>query len=408
MNKYEILEICLEELEQGAEVDAILNRRPELADELRPLLEAAVKAKSIAVPLPSETVVRRSRARVLQRAAELRERRERKAFFFIPPIRRDWSVPLRRAFVMLTVVAALFISGTGLVRASTTTLPGDSLYPVKRTWEDLTLFFIFNPEQREALELEHENERLHELRELLARGRAANVDFAGYVTHQSETEWLVSGIPVFISAETRLPGETVTIGAAVRVRGTTQGSGVLADHIELLPPGTRLPEGEKEQEEEEEAKATTQVEEVKPAVPSETETPTPVPTLTPTATTTPDEAYIEGVVTAIQNKLIVVNGIVLDTQFAEEVKGTPVVGAFAKAKGYYDKNIFIVKEIVFIAPNFFASPTPLPPNTNSGTNNNTNTNDNDNTNTNNNGNTNTNNNGNTNTNENDNNHNDND
>jgi hypothetical protein len=29
-----------------------------------------------------------------------------------------------------------FVSGTGLVRAATT-LPGDNLYPVKRTWEDV-------------------------------------------------------------------------------------------------------------------------------------------------------------------------------------------------------------------------------------------------------------------------------
>ncbi|MFZ5885648.1 MAG: DUF5667 domain-containing protein [Chloroflexota bacterium] len=383
MNKYEILEICLKELEQGADVDTVLFRRPELADELRPILEAAVKAKAMAVPPPSETVMRRSRARVLQRAAELREQRERKTIFFLPPVRRGWLAPLRRAFVMFAVVAMLFVSGTSLVRASTTTLPGDSLYPVKRTWESLSLFFVFNPEQREALEFEHENERLEELHELIARGRSAKVDFSGYVTRQSGTEWQVSGIPVFLSAETLLPAEPVTVGAAVRVRGQTQGAGVLAQQIELLPPGTRLPEGEKnEQEDEEDAEENDQAEENEPVVPSRTETPTPVSTLTPTATATPAEESIEGTVTSIQNKLIVVNGIVLDLQFAEEIKGTPAVGAFAKAKGYYDKGIFIVKEIEFIAPSFFASPTPLPRNTNTETNDNTNTNDNDNSNTN--------------------------
>jgi len=383
MNKYEILETCLKELEQGENLDTILFRRPELAEELRPILEAAVKAKAMAVPPPSETIVRRNRARLLQRAAELREQKA------AVPARRLWSVPLRRALVMLTVIAMLFISGTGLVRASTTTLPGDSLYPVKRTWEDLALLFIFDKTQREALELEHENERYEEIQKLLARGRTATVDFSGYVTRQSSTEWLVSGIPVFLSADTVMPAEPVVVGAAVRVRGRTQGTGVLAERIELLPPGARLPEINKEFEPEEDTEAEKEIKPT-PTQPSPAETPLPAPTLTPTATATPAEATIEGIVTSIQNKLLVINGIVLDIQFAEKIKGTPAVGAFAKAKGYYDAGIFIVKEIEFTAPSSSGGLTPPPRNNNNGTNvntnTNTNTNDNHNDNDNHNGN----------------------
>lgn len=377
MNKYEILETCLKELENGADVETVLSRRPELADELRPMLEAAVKARALAVPPPSEAVIRRSRARVLQHAAELRER---KAIPIIPPVRRNWSASLRRALVTLATLALLFAGGNGLVRASSTTLPGDNLYPVKRTWEELAHFFVFDPQRREALEIEHANERLEELAELLARGRTAKVDFSGYVTRQSGTEWLVSGIPVFLSADTRLTGDPIPVGAAVRVRGQTQGAGVLAERIELLPPGTRLPEVNEEFEQEKD-KETEEENKPAPTPTSKVEAPTPAPTPTPvpTATATPAEASIEGIVTSIQNKLIVINGIVLDTQFAEEVKGTPAVGAFAKAKGYYGAGgIFIVKKIEFIPPASIGAPTPTPRNNNSGTNVNTNTNDNDN------------------------------
>jgi hypothetical protein len=357
MNKYEILETCLKELEQGENLDTILFRRPELADELRPLLETAAKAKAIAVTPPSEAIVRANRARLLQRAAELREQKA------VLPARRLWSVPLRRALVALTVIAMLFISGTSLVRASTTTLPGDSLYPVKRTWEDLSLLFIFDKQQREALEFQHENERLEELQELLARGRTATVDFAGYVTRQSPTEWLVSGIPVFLSADTIAPLEPVAIGAAVRVHGKTQGTGVLAEWIQLLPPGTRLPKAEEHEEHND------QDEEHTPVLPPPTQipapAPTPTPTLTPafepTITAAPVElSSIEGTVTSIQNQLIVVNGIVLETRFAEEIKGTPAVGVFAKAKGYYDAGIFIVKKIEFIPLRPSSAPTLTP------------------------------------------------
>jgi hypothetical protein len=45
MNKlYEVLEICLQEIEQGVDIDTVLFRYPDLADELRPILEASVNA----------------------------------------------------------------------------------------------------------------------------------------------------------------------------------------------------------------------------------------------------------------------------------------------------------------------------------------------------------------------------
>ena len=230
MNKlYEALEVCLNEIENGADVDTVLFRYPELADELRPILEASVKAKAMAVPAPSQEVVRRNRAKLLQHAAEMRERKS------APASRRIWSVPLRRAMVTLLVVAMLFVSGTGLVRAASTTLPGDNLYPVKRTWEDLKLLFTFDTNKRETLEIEHESERLEELHELFAEGRSVKVDFAGYVTRLSGDEWRVSGITVLISSETRLPFQQVTVGAAVRVKGHVESGSILAEQIELLP-----------------------------------------------------------------------------------------------------------------------------------------------------------------------------
>src|SRR5512142_3063349 len=157
---YEVLEICLQDIEQGAEVDAVLIRYPDLAEELRPILEAARDASSLAVPAPTVEVVRRNRARVLQRASQMRESRRSS--------RRIWFASLRRVAVTLVVVATLFASGTGLVRAASTTLPGDQLYPVKRTWEDVTVLFTFNLQQRDALEVEHENERIQELKDVFA------------------------------------------------------------------------------------------------------------------------------------------------------------------------------------------------------------------------------------------------
>ncbi len=344
-NLYETLEICLREIEQGADIDTVLFRYPNLADELRPMLEASVKAKGMAVSAPSQDVVRRNRAKLLQHAAELREGKLK------PQSRRIWSVPLRRALVTLMVVAVLFASGTGLVRAASTTLPGDNLYPVKRTWEDVLLLFTFDVQKRGELELEHENERLDELNELFAEGRSTRVDFAGYVTSQNGNEWRVAGIPVHISPDTRLPVQPVVINDGVRVVGVAQNDRTVnAERIELLPSGSKLPpvndnESEFEQEDLEDSSQQIQEDSGKG---SENETPKVEATKTSESESKPKTTSVEGSVSSVKNDIIVINGITMDISLAEEVKGTLGVGVSAKVEGYYDASgIFIVTKIEF-------------------------------------------------------------
>lgn len=233
---YEVLEICLQEIEQGADLETVLFQYPERADELRPILEGSLKARSMAIAAPSAEVVRRNRFKVLGRATQLRAARAKSP-------QRSWFASVRRVAVTLAVVLALFVSGTGLVHAASTTLPGDQLYPVKRTWEDMSLLFTFNIQQRETLEVEHENERLQELREVFAKGRSAEVEFAGVITSQNGNEWIVAGFPVVTTAQTEGRNGPFVVGSAVRVKGHTQANGaVLAEKVELLPPGAILPD----------------------------------------------------------------------------------------------------------------------------------------------------------------------
>ena len=234
-NLYEALEICLQEIEKGADLESVLFRYPDLADELRPILEASVGAKGMAVAAASPDLVRRNRSRVLQHAAQLREGKVKSS-------QRIWFASMRRIAVALVVVTLLFVSGTGLVGASSNTLPGDNLYPVKRTWEGVRLFFTFNSLERETLESEHENERLHEVQEVLAEGRSTEVDFNGLVTSQNRNEWVVAGVRVLISGQTELRDPGITVGSPVRVRGVTQGDNtVLAERIRLLSSDAKLP-----------------------------------------------------------------------------------------------------------------------------------------------------------------------
>ncbi len=343
MNVYEILEKCLVEIEQGTDVDTVLFRHPEFADELRPILETSIKAKDMAVPAPPADVVRRNRAKVLQRAAEMREAK-------VKPSSRVWFASLRRLAVTLAVVLMLFVGGTGLVRAASNTIPGDDLYPVKRTWEDVLVLFTFNVQEREQLEFEHENERLNELDELFAEGRSVNVDFAGYVTRQSESMWRVSGISVVTSSQTDLPDEPVAIGAAVRIVGVTQSDDtVLAERIELLPAGSKLPEVEDDEPEieQENSNGSDQPGEDESSSGSENEAPQVEVTETPEAEVQPKQESFEGTLESIdsKNNIWTVGGKKLDVSTAE-ITGTPVIGAAVKGEGYLDPSgIFVVTKI---------------------------------------------------------------
>jgi hypothetical protein len=234
---YEALEICLNALETGAAPESVLRLFPEMKDELLPLLEASRQARLLAIPEVPAVVLRRNRARVLQHAASMREAsakaRRQRALFAFPRLATSLAI----AFLFL-------FSGTGLVRASGGALPGDNLYPVKRTWEDVRLLLVFNPESREELESEFEQERLHEVDELLAEGRHETITFAGVVTEQNGDLWVVSGVPVQITPESRLPGTPVTVGTSIMLQGRTNAQGfVEAEYIEVLGSNILLPTG---------------------------------------------------------------------------------------------------------------------------------------------------------------------
>ena len=234
-NLYDILEICIQELENGADMDALLARYPSFAGELRPILKASVEARSMAQE-PSPEAVRRGRAKLLQRASEMREAK------FAP---RKRVIPFfQRLAISFTMTALFLASGTGLVGASSTALPGENLYPVKLTWENVRLFFTFDHATREMLEHTFGNERLHEVSELLNEGRHETIQFSGIYMKVTDLHY-VSGIQVAILDTTSLPVDELVNGVAVTVTGRTNAAGFVdAESIQLLPPGTVVPAGE--------------------------------------------------------------------------------------------------------------------------------------------------------------------
>ena len=232
-NLYDTLEICLQELENGADLETVLARYPAYAGELRPILKASIQARAMAVPAPSPAAVRRGRAKLLQHASEMREAKA-------APRKR--MIPVFQRLAISFALTALFLtSGTGLVGASSSALPGEKLYPVKLTWENVRLMFAFSHEAQEALEHAFENERLHEVSELLTEGRHETIKFDGVYTIVNGVAY-VSGIQVVFLDTSVLPTEPLTDGMAVTVTGHTNAQGfVEIESIVPLPVGTVVP-----------------------------------------------------------------------------------------------------------------------------------------------------------------------
>ncbi|MGE5375191.1 MAG: DUF5666 domain-containing protein, partial [Bacteroidota bacterium] len=181
--------------------------------------------------------------------------------------------------------------------------------------------------------------------------RSAKVDFAGTLTGQNGNLWMVSKVPVQISSQTDLGGQTVAIGAAIRVRGFTQADGtVLAEHIELLPAGMPLPDFD---EDDLTAPAHgTPESRIEPGeagsgAESEDQSPTARETQSSDDDSASGKSSLNGTVDSLSGNTLTVNGQSLNMSGAE-ISGTPQVGASAKVEGYYDANgVFIVTKIEF-------------------------------------------------------------
>jgi Domain of unknown function (DUF5666)/Domain of unknown function (DUF5667) len=251
MNKklLDALESCLQRMEHGEPLDAVLTRYPILAAQLRPLLETAARARSATEESLPVTVLARHRSRGLNLAADLRQAQGRS------PLRRhSW----RPALTVLAVIALLAMSSNGLLIASAHSIPGDTLYPLKRSVETTQLRLVTNPAEREALEHKFDERRVDETRSLLTDQRVEGVEFTGVVSSQSVNEWLVSEIHVVVTAHTEIDGDIV-VGDMVEVRGATNHTGgvdasrlalvknpATDDSMEVSPPHitTLIPSGE--------------------------------------------------------------------------------------------------------------------------------------------------------------------
>ena len=192
---YEAFDDCLARLSAGEPVEACLQPHPDLADELRPMLEAAQLAQT-ASRVPHHAQMR-SRARFLAAAAQ---RRSPRSNAFVGLLRRSLSTAL-------ALFVGFVLGATGLYYASASTLPGDRLYPFKRTLENVRIQLAVDPASRLQLEQEYSRRREHETEALLSEGRSEEVTFSGVLASRIGSDWQVGGFTVRVTDDTEVVGD---------------------------------------------------------------------------------------------------------------------------------------------------------------------------------------------------------
>ncbi|MBI4199695.1 MAG: hypothetical protein HY535_04395 [Chloroflexi bacterium] len=168
-----VLDTCLDHvLRDGRSVEWCLQQYPEDVSELEPLLRLALAGRASLDPVPSAAA--KARARLALRAALQRRGLRRRRWTAWQGLlaallaQRPW-VP-RWAMGVVASLAVVVLGGTGVVAASSNSMPDAALYPVKRAVENVRLALAFDRDGRAQLHSSYALRRVKEMAFAARRG----------------------------------------------------------------------------------------------------------------------------------------------------------------------------------------------------------------------------------------------
>ena len=175
MNKEfnEALQSCLDLIRGGREsIDSVVARYPEYGDELQAQLEIAMWLSSASAALdPRPGFVSASRRRLVSQIQQETQPLVVAPLTWVERLQKFLSVqqvaPVAFVFVLML---ALFVSGT-VVSASQKSLPGDDLYSVKLTLEQIALATSLDEKNDAELQIQYVENRLTEVQGLIIEER---------------------------------------------------------------------------------------------------------------------------------------------------------------------------------------------------------------------------------------------
>ena len=236
-----LLAECSDQIVAGASIDACLDRYPEHAAELAPLLSMLAQVRELRpVPARPAAAAANTRAQFMAAAVRLSEERktvpltlgDRLAAWWLAVTKPaawpapGWGLPRGVPVGLLAILVFVIMFGaliTGGVTVSATALPGDLLYPVKTTAERVQLLLASDPLHRSLLQQEFADRRIDEVRSVVQQGRrVASLPLDGTIETLSGSSWIVSGLHLTLAPDAQVIG-TPALGA--RMRGTMRAPG---------------------------------------------------------------------------------------------------------------------------------------------------------------------------------------
>ncbi|MCH7842784.1 MAG: hypothetical protein IID01_08475 [Chloroflexi bacterium] len=235
----DIVQECLELLRNGRSLEECLERYPEEAAELEPVLRNALSVRTGLtgdMPIAART---RIRGRVL---AEWDRRRQPKQW--------DWRIPSllprlalfpRWAFVAASLVLVLALGGLGTDTAAANAVPGDVLYPVKEFRESVQLWFARSPEAKVEMYTSLVKKRVEEVKKIAAQ-QQADLDALSDALARMEGHLAALNIVVENKLAGRVAGEVdvgfvTALQKSMSEQGTAGGS--LEKALEEVPAAAR-------------------------------------------------------------------------------------------------------------------------------------------------------------------------
>jgi len=158
-----IFDKCLDRMFDGESIEVCLNAYPEQASELEPLLKTShviIQKSSAIQPAPEFKARVYSRLRAMPYAKQEKAERSKR----IPIWHRKWLLAVASVLVVLLV-------GVGTVAASTSTLPGKPLYPIKLAGEQVRLTLTFSDIDKAKLHIQFSERRAIEIAEMASQGK---------------------------------------------------------------------------------------------------------------------------------------------------------------------------------------------------------------------------------------------
>ncbi len=242
----EVVNECLEALRRGESIDDCLSRHPDITDELRPLLAAAVAMADVAPA--RDDVARRIAHTRFEGAVRHHLATKRRATSGRFSIRDWWNTRAsgwRRIWAVGFASMALFvIMSTGAAYASVDALPDSPLYPVKRATEHARLAITFSDESRAIYHLELIERRTLELAavaesgdqtraEELSRDVLKNIEFARVEAGYTEADIPQQEIAQQTGAAGQLTGDTAAPSITVSPDDSGASSAEVTDMVQV-------------------------------------------------------------------------------------------------------------------------------------------------------------------------------